>query len=153
MLVHRLRQWASIEPARYTGVQLALAKEENTRRRSIPVPLLNQKWPNSQTSFDQCLALGPGQHDASKQCCFKADPPSTTLAQPQNNPGSTHRALRATCTILNYSQQIIGLDHRNRPFVLSLNITLYPFLNPYSSWLFNLNFMSLTIGLQPRSTT
>ena len=106
MLVHRLRQWIIIEPARYTiytGVQLALAKEEKHETPVNPCSAIELKLAQRPNKPRPTSRTQPRTHDASKQCCFKADPPSTTLAQPQNNTGSTHQA---TGIILKYSQQI-----------------------------------------------
>ena len=89
----------------------------NTRRRPDGGSMPNQNTVHPCSAVELKLAQRPNKlrptshtqprkHDASKQCCFKADPPSTTLAQPQNNTGSTQRAHRATGIILKYSQQI-----------------------------------------------
>ena len=95
MLVHRLRQWTSTEPARYTGAgsvnpnlragctsHYRVNKYNWSLYRVVnPCSAVELKLAQRPNKLRPASRTQPRKHDTSKQCCFKAGPPSTTLAQ------------------------------------------------------------------------
>ena len=83
MLVHRLRQWTSTEPARCTGIwdSLAIAKEhedsnlhakKETQTPFNPCSAVELKLAQRPNKFRPTSRTQPREHDESKQCCFNA---------------------------------------------------------------------------------